>query len=127
MTREEADHLRAGSELDQLIAEKVLGWRFVPVGLLCRIDAPGEQFPALYGSETLARRCVPCFSTRMDDAWRVVTKMRDAGAEFRISTVSNGDYRWAAQFWNCPIGKLSTAYGTDSPEAICKAALGALG
>lgn len=103
------DELKAGLELDQLVAEKVMGWRRVP------------QI-----AET------PCYSTSIAAAWRVIDRMAVLGYHARIDTpFTPGDPYWVGftthgcSGWNGRPDHQDK--GETVGEAACKAALAAVG
>ncbi len=108
--------MKAGKELDALIAERVFGYEAISFmgGYYSWRDKTGAMVPD-------AR-----FSTDIRDAWEVVEKMREDGWRCQLTTLPATSlvcaefnrYRW--ERW---------AFETAStmPLAICRAALKALG
>jgi hypothetical protein len=128
----------AQRELDQEVAEKVLGWkRWEHPDKILYIVAPTEKRDR-YGipchwkqahPETPpfcdTRRWVPFFSTRIEDAWQVVEYLGPdrEGVQFQLNHLHDG--RWLASF-----GVMEPAgdgIGATAPEAICRAALAYVG
>lgn len=65
-------------------------------------------------------------TTRIEDAWRVTEKMRSDGWEFAIySKDSSRKYQWDVRIFNGD--KRAMAFGETFQEAICLAALSAVG
>ena len=98
--------MKAGRELDALIAEKVMGWRLQAEPYTCWNLPDGDQ-----------RIYTPNFSTDIAAAWRVVEKMRSP--DFRLNR--EGD-------WVCCFGG-TVAFcgdGDTAALAICRAALATL-
>lgn len=113
--------MKAGRELDALVAEKVMGWtarhevRYsegIPWTYSYWVDKDGKNVNQWH--------FVP--SENISDAWKVVEKLRDEVAFLDILP--------AADHY---IVKIQSAHGTDyveaetAPLAICKAALKAKG
>ena len=138
------DEMPAGRELDALVAEKVMGWRWFrpgdagedgyPVDFWC--DAAGdltgwcdrpwpddtEQWgdaPALFSARGTWQP-----SQNIEVAWEVVEKLARRG--FIASVASDGADRWVADFAADPLVTVCT-YAPTAPLAICRAALKAAG
>lgn len=124
MTPEEIDKLEAGRELDALVAEKVMGWRWVHHMDRTFIQSP-EQV-ARYKLEYLlpigsVRDITPAhagllkYSTSISAAWEIVTKLK-------IGLLPNTcDDNWGA--FVVPLTPEGYSYGNTAPLAICRAAL----
>jgi len=97
------ESLKAGRELDTLIAEKVMG---LDIGDDCdhSIDSC---------------LCFPPYSTDIAAAWQVVDKLISAECGFVVS--GGGSLPWLATFRN------GQAHAETAPLAICLAALKAVG
>ncbi|GED14021.1 BC1872 family protein [Aneurinibacillus migulanus] len=117
--------MKTGRELDILVAEKVMGW--VVDGDIIEnadLDEQGRcTFPSgdfLMNKET--REPLPNYSTNIADAWKVLEKLIQLGAEINV-----GFYKQ----WDCsidyPIGCNWLVQAETAPLAICLAALKALG
>lgn len=97
--------MKAGRELDALIAEKVMGWE--------KVWQP--FFP----------------STEISDAWKVVEK---CGKDFNVKYISHKkqyeavvDYYFPAEKGKREFLSFGKAYAETAPLAICKAILKAKG
>ena len=103
--------MEAGRKLDALIAEKVMGLIF----------RKKEGYPKFDDD-------VPYYSTRIEDAWLVVEKLREMGAWINVSI---GTHK---MFWECRgiinEGKDNEVrfinHAPTAPLAICLAALKAI-
>jgi hypothetical protein len=114
--------VNAGRTLDALVAEKVVGW----------IDITGEWGYVM--GNGLQRR-IPHYSTRIEDAWKVVDLLHPHG----IVCITNGDgdsfdadfmpfipAPFLGKYWPASAGGSSCP--TESwPHAICLMALKAVG
>lgn len=123
--------MKAGRELDALVAEKVMGWRKID-----RIKAGWGKGPQVWdtGEDPEQEHSSPTYqnfrpSESIKDAWVVVEQMEANKWEFcAVGRSSNG--RGA---WFCEFGKqfqLSNseviAYADTAPLAICLASLKAM-
>jgi len=117
MTTETAvnvNELQAGSELDRLVAEKVMGYQWRDTSLGRRLASP--DFKQLYSNaETLPY--VPAFSTEIAAAWQVVEKLRLVvepwGSGWCTTNLEDGDADLRTVF----------AAADTAPLAICRGAL----
>ncbi len=91
--------MKAGRELDALIAEKVFG-------KIC----PGFEFDYVG----------PHYSTQIADAWLVVEKMWDLGG-FRVAIIAVDDGQYECDFDD--MRATFTLQADTAPLAICLAAL----
>lgn len=132
----ERAELTAGRELDALIAERVMGiapeeWRYrCYVERHERDEAWCYHCRALIGDAEVDGRIPQPYSTRIEDAWLVVEKMRADGWRVRLDDEPEG---WGAWFrrGHDPIDPMIPLYEGDvrlasMPHAICLAALAAL-
>ena len=114
-----AHEMNAGRELDALIAEKVMGLAGV---------RDGKSW--LYGDNWTYHKkgvlcLVPHYSTQIADAWQVVEKMKEHGAdEHNGITIMYDENRWYVEF---PLPSWEYAEAPTAPLAICLAALKAVG
>jgi len=125
--------MEAGSELDKLIAEKVMGWRLEMIGLgndmpcYCELNGP-------VGS--LVEEWEP--STYILCAWKVVEKMDEDGFSFHFG--SRGETEFDKEFlkyhfmfstkgsvYRRPVEVPRSSFSESAPHAICLAALKAVG
>lgn len=105
--------MKAGRELDTLVAEKVMGWtyRTFPDGAcpLVKHWYCGEQYMLMQP-----------FSTSIASAWQVVEKLKANG--------NNVWVEWAGTVWVCGTTSVFPDIEADTaPLAICLAALKACG
>ena len=132
--------MKAGRELDALIAEKVMGWvcktKWVEgSGSTCLthfwykpgndIAPDGEghtqgMFPSGRVSGNRVADIIPHYSTSIEDAWLVVEEMRDKGFNCCLGIVKEGV---SATFTKLLSFKAYRPYGESMPHAICLAAL----
>ena len=114
MTRDKILAMPAGPDLDALVAAKVMGWArkgpyLVPLELTARL-LEAHQVPD-----------VPCYSTDITAAWRVVEKMKDDGDVF-IEWWRDGEWTVARK----PLGfrgEGDVISAPTAPLAICRSAL----
>ena len=108
--------MKAGRELDNLIAEFVMG-------------AIDKDFDEIYTNEWRFKRengtwFPSChYSTEISAAWEIVEKMREVGYFIRLA---DQDKFFRARFYDpefLPVEKPSWVKAETAPEAICKAAL----
>lgn len=123
--------MKAGRELDALVAEKVMGW--VGVAERRQVLNLGETIvlKGLPRNDADALIEVPLYSKRIDDAWRVVEHLTAGG--FWLNSLEG---KWE-EMWRCSFGQraLEPGYGQryhqgtagTAPHAICLAALAAVG
>lgn len=104
-------------ELDAKVAEKVMGWWAIMLPADDRMVASG--IPPKEGHE---REGVPHYSTSIEAAWEVVEKMHQ---EWWFTLVQGPD-GWLADFYN-DMDVRHRAKAKTAPEAICLAALKAVG
>lgn len=111
--------MKAGRELDALVAEKVMGWKLSNAtdgteywdnGKFCGGIWPKEWNP----------------STNIADAWNVVEKMKSKDYLFSLKNIVKGTFTFSLTDWG---GNCSTyaAEAETAPLAICLAALKAVG
>lgn len=110
--------MKAGLELDALIAEKVMGWHFVGTFTLdpelnCDRWARDQNGLERYFHE------VPKYSTDIAAAWQVVEKMI-VYSEHHFLLDKGGA-------WLCRFREGGLSPGETAPHAICLAALKAVG
>lgn len=110
--------MKAGRELDALIAEKIMHldnirWR---EGSL--YDDTDHKFLE-YGSDYIAGigNQIPDYSTNIYAAWEVVNKI---GGWFQITQIA---IEREEPFWSCEFGTDQAAGAATAPLAICMAAL----
>ena len=143
------DNLKPGPELDKLVAEKVMGYivgkypfkreAFAVASsqrAIRKAHANGIDFWE-WDDEGNAEFCceLPCYSTKIVDAWQVVKKIMDKGFEFHLSSPGRESKVWNAHFVkkvkilpDVPVETRHYYAYCDPPElAICIAALKATG
>lgn len=109
--------VQAGRDLDALVAEKVMGWRWSGRYLVPPADVETSFWDGSCNRDGVPR-FLPRYSTDISAAWGVVEKLRDEVAFLDILP--------AADHY---IVKIQSAHGTDyvtaetAPLAICLAAL----
>ena len=110
--------MKAGRELDALIAEKVMG-KSLPYNLH-EMEAMARRTKA--GAE-LVDRMVPHYSTQIADAWLVMEKMSFEFTE--VDIFGHEIERWTCCFHGHlhDLDKDGLAYADTAPLAICLAAL----
>lgn len=113
-----------GRELDALVAEKVMGWRWRGGrGLKLLVAPEADTWYELRGDERIAAdafRDVPHYSTAIAAAWLVVEGLRAEGWDFSLRNYST----WTATFDRMDRGApVHDADGSTAPLAICRAAL----
>lgn len=116
-------------ERDALVAEMVMGWGAVVMGATSVAGGvePGSHYPGAVP--------VPPYTTDIAAAWRVVEHMANDGFDFEVSgDPYDGDESRFAYFYkgdsNAPwkSGTVEAkAWASAAPEAICRAALRAMG
>jgi hypothetical protein len=120
MTRDEILKMEAGRELDELIAEKIMGLK------PCTFRMTGQiSMSTIWNCEhNDCRNCYPknqdapmkSYSTDISSAWEVVNNMSNC-----LHLKQHGqDGVWVAEFCHNPGSQVS---GKTAPLAICRAAL----
>jgi len=140
MNIEEISEMKAGLVLDVIIAEKVMGYRWIDYlwydGTLKKLlwngnDVPnGDDFGRLNDdAELLIRWDMPNYSSDISAAWKVVEQLRknnltivmnDTGNQYRMRFLKVNDH--IDEWVNNPNDGF-TVWSVTMPEAICKAAL----
>lgn len=119
--------MKAGRELDTLVAEKLMGWELADLshhnyGTIVVAGPPGA---------TLSPGSIPCYSTDIGATWEVVEKLRADEYEVDIrvcySTPHKCAHPWSVYIVESgvdkPFGRASTCHAESAPLAICLAAL----
>ena len=129
--------MQPGRELDELVAEKVLGWNVfmgteIPESITMR-DVPEDRrhLKRVWvrgGVRMACEECgdMPAFSEDISAAFRVVEEIRGCGFNVTIG------FSWVFEAWVCECSNIFTKkYYTkiefSQPMAICLAALKAVG
>lgn len=123
--------MKAGRDLDALIAEKVTNLPNIHIVTGNHHHANG----LVYGKHLLTGypESVPFYSTDIAAAWKVVEKIpmtvHAPGASYAHGEYANSDDAWLAEARMPGIEYYNTvtSKGQTSPEAICLAALKTLG
>lgn len=130
-----------GRELDVEIGVNVFGWvwrRYDPSqGKGCWLEGPqGSATEGRSGCQHWDGRkptyndCLPHYSTDIAAAWEVVEKVCGDQYDYVFRLERLTGRRAPGRYWahfNHQSGRNSGAYAEEAPEAICKAALKALG
>ena len=127
--------MNAGRELDALVAEKVMGWREVRCNVGGNIpygepdddwnrDARADPAHGFTGIPRVHREEVPDYSTSIAEAWLVVEKL---SGQFAVNlSCTSQPVRWLCEFSRSE-NVWFNAHGRTPAEAICLAALKAIG
>ena len=117
MTREEWDALSA-REKDAIVAEKVMGWEW-DGRMLCWLPYPGCKFSETWGRDAF------CPTT----SWGAMRLVAEKFSSFRLDKWGAGTRKgmWEAWATMYKPEAFATALATTAPEAVCLAALTALG
>jgi hypothetical protein len=112
--------LSEGIELDNLIAEKVMGWhKFNNNGNLIWVDSKGVfQHLAEFDSEILTYPFAP--SSDLEDAWMVVDKVYIHSLRRVVSHEPDAPALWQAHAY---ADSVLSGIGETPQLAICRAAL----
>lgn len=122
-------NLHPGREMDALVAEKVMGWKWrgsshSPATLL-----PSEWDGVAWGSATPTGFVRP-YSTNIEAAWEVFEKLiairPDLDLGKRHVEADDGEsypYLWAVIRRDAWSAEEYVGWGETAPEAICRAAL----
>lgn len=125
--------MKPGPELDALVAEKVMGRKREH-----EFDNDSDDPTCYYCNAYLSSRGRPCagdppYSTDIAAAWEVVEHMIERDMRVNVSTCYQPD---DGTPWICTLERHEsqigdpnkwTEYAETAPEAICKAALAAVG
>lgn len=139
MTREEIEQMPAGRELDALVAVHALGWtetdyhgqrcfewpgfdRTVLIHPGTDVALPQQSgLPAVLFDDP-AWPPLPCYSTDIATAWKVVEHLRLSAAKYSPNIV----YHHSTGMWHCEYfnaTRMREAAADTAPLAICRAAL----
>jgi uncharacterized protein (DUF1330 family) len=121
--RGRGESVKAGRELDALVAEKVMGYK---IGWLTEYGFKKEFERKVIALKGDRYDNIPRYSTNISDAWQVVEKV---GKEFLVrKRLEGNDYRaFIITFDNYLGHKEYYAHAKTAPLAICLAALRAVG
>jgi hypothetical protein len=127
-----AEALVAGHELDALVAERVMGWKWCDVRLRGSTNTVRVLLPPRDGywrqdgahdERDFARAAPPFYSTEIRAAWEVVEALNERG--FGVEVFRYGKAEGLEREWFVSIGD-TEADADTAPLAICRAALKAL-
>ena len=129
--------MKAGRELDALVAEKVMGFPYGQQHGEIRENSSGSPFCSICkvaGSwrdgDLFSEPCIQHYSTDIADAWQVVEKLREQGFNFGIQHPCRRHggqaFVYFHRYGGSTIGHQSTALADTGPRAICLAALKAV-
>lgn len=110
------DEMQAGREMDELIAEKVMGWKRGNTKYGEMPWYPTGKIPCGHRG----RLGVPCYSIEIEKTWNLVEWMKDWNME--LNWYGND---WEASFDTDEDGEYY-AIAPTAPLAICRAALKAV-
>ena len=114
MKRDEILKMEAGRELDALVAEKVMGYEDMGIGIGLRFQKPSQT-----GVKVLYE--LPSYSTRIAAAWEVVEKLREQFIAVTITTMGPRDQVHVFTTHNGE--RMTKVWDDTAPLAICRAAL----
>lgn len=109
--------MKAGRELDDLVAEKVLGWEHIDLG-------PIDGIRWKNGDRIIESEHPFRYSTDIAAAWEILENLVGRGFEFSIQ--GGGDSESVVAFGRGR-GAAEVVRGEAFPHAICLAALAAVG
>lgn len=116
------DDMEPGKELDALIAEKIMGWKFrKPThGSCCTCQRCGRDYDTCNNA--------PCdFSADLAAAWSVVEKVNDNANDVVIEVAGDGIIEVVMGWFDMEgWSHFQKAKGKSAPHAICLAALKAV-
>lgn len=111
--------MKPGRELDALVAEKVMGWKFLGGALL---SPKNQETPTEYDWQKPTSK-VPFYSTDIAAAWEVAMKLGNV----IIHTYWVGEPKFVEASIVGSDAVYKTAAGDSAPHAICLAALKVVG
>lgn len=122
--------MKAGNDLDCLIAEKIFEWKLVSEEV--ESGMPHHELYRTPSGRGFYHYQVPKFSSEIDAAWRVVEKFRrgfegKASAYIEVVVTDLPDYQDTYCKIVAPDRKEVVMWAHEAPLAICLAALKAVG
>jgi Phage ABA sandwich domain len=106
-------------EIDRLVAEKVMGWKWEYNDMLNRYVSRDEK-----GFWHLNF----CPSTDLLDAWQVVEKIIEQFGSYSLTKIKDGGHYCEVLYWNNgAFDVIAEVEAETAPLAICLAALKAMG
>jgi len=111
--------MKAGRELDALIAEKVMDEKIGSGHRSMIVHGPFEECDCISHDEA---GVLPRYSTQIADAWLVVEKMRERSFRW---VINSENHNWDIYLEDRRMGR-GEGHTTTAPLAICLAALNAM-
>ncbi len=111
------DEMRAGKEMDALVAEKVLNYSLTGDKYIILDIGIGERGGV---------KAVPNYSTDIAEAWEVVEKITEKHWKFKLRRLPGKDYMAYFQNLLSFPTESESAPSKSAPLAICRAALKAV-
>lgn len=108
MTNDDIDKLEAGSDLDRLVAERVMWLKFISI----------HQWLGWYQDAGKGH-----YSTNIAHSWEVVEQLKHLQPEICGVKVSSNETMWRCDF---ELADMVAEYAETAPLAICRAALKAV-
>lgn len=117
--------MKAGRELDALMAEYVMGWNWGDTGKGLEGLMPPDKHSTFILTLTFDSSGLwggmPHYSTNIADAWKVVEKMENTHRFSLHRTVKENG--WQVIFWDIETDAHRSLVAETAPLAICLAAL----
>ena len=120
---EEGELREVGREMDALVAEKVMGWKRGDWLKKWPDGSKQEHFDVWIAPELKLLHDTPMFSTNITAAWEVVEQFIPF-VELECNEFDSG-FGWICKLWL--VSSEVSEFGETAPEAICRAALKAMG
>ena len=128
MNIDEIDEMEAGRGINVLIAYKIMGWTDISTALGEAWGIPPKEGHSMMYDVVMGfgkKAPIPGYSTNIDNAWDIITRMNDASFLLERSLIDNDS--WRARFGCHEDGRLigTMTRGTASTPAlaICRAVL----
>jgi len=121
MTEDEIKKMPAGIDLDFLVAENVMGWKWIDTPIASRLLVPPEyNQPDLWRPEWRHEGypLPPSYSLSISDAWEVIERLNELG--YGMELYRSG---YEGSEWEISLGGLVSLFAKDFPLVICRAAL----
>jgi hypothetical protein len=112
--------LPAGTELDVLVATRVLGLAYD------RVDSAGTTYHEVRAPGQTHATFLRPYSTNIRDAWAVVEHLQRHGCAVRLSNKTVDWAWWAYVYSKDALFAEATCQEPTAPLAICRAALAAM-
>lgn len=112
------EEMKAGRELDALVAERVMGIRVT--------EDQGDYWPPARPGSNFSTQPIRHYSTRIADAWEVADKIGLFTTKYQV--LAHDGNNWVVCEEVNPAGTWGVmGMGATAPEAIARAALKAVG